>query len=162
MITAAWILFLLALPFCLWAALSDLRHMKIYNKTNLGLFLAFGIAGILLFPLDIYALRLAQAAFMLAFGFLLTSFGYMGGGDSKFLAAMAPYIALQDATKVLMLLAAMSLITVALHRGVGAIPALRGHLAGWGSFNAGGKFPFGVTLGSTLALYLLLGAVGGG
>ncbi|MBR9865271.1 MAG: hypothetical protein GYB24_17730 [Rhodobacteraceae bacterium] len=152
------VLLLIALPFCIWAAISDLRHMKIYNKTTLGLFLAFAVVGLLIFPLDLYALRIAQAALMLAVGFLLTAFGYMGGGDSKFIAAMAPFIALGDATMFLMLLAALSLLTVAVHRGIGAIAALKPYLAGWKSWQVGGKFPYGVTLSASLACYLILQA----
>ena len=151
------LLLLVALPFCIWAALSDLRHMKIYNKTNLGLFLTFAAVGLLIFPIDEYALRIAQAALMLAVGFLLTAFGYMGGGDSKFIAAMAPFIALQDATMFLMLLALLSLITVGLHRGIGAIGFLKPHLTNWKSFQTGGKFPYGVTLATALTTYLVMG-----
>lgn len=151
------VLLLIALPFCIWAAFSDLRHMKIYNKTNLGLFLAFVVVGLLIFPPELYALRIGQAALMLAVGFALTALGYMGGGDSKFIAAMAPFIALQDATMFLMLLAAMSLLTVALHRGIGAIAPLRPYLAEWKSFQVGGKFPYGVTLAAALTTYLVMG-----
>lgn len=154
--SAPLILFLTALPFCLWAALTDLRHMKIYNKTNLGLFLAFVVVGALIFPLDIYALRIAQGALMLVIGFLLNHFGYMGGGDSKFIGAMAPYIAMQDATKFLMLLAAMALVTVVLHRGIGAIAPLQPHLVGWKSWQVSKKFPYGLTLSSALMIYLAM------
>lgn len=150
------VLLLIALPFCIWAAISDLRYMKIYNKTTLGLFLAFAAVGLVLFPLELYALRMAQAALMLAVGFLLTAFGYMGGGDSKFIAAMAPFIALGDATMFLMLLAALSLLTVALHRGIGAIAPLKPYLKGWKSWQVGGKFPYGVTLSASLACYLVM------
>lgn len=151
------LLFLIALPFCIWAAVTDLRSMKILNPCNLGLFMAFVVVGAFLFPLDVYGLRLAQGALMLVVGIVLNATGHMGGGDSKFIAAMAPYIALQDATMFLMLLALMSLVTVGLHRGIGAISPLQPVLAGWKSWNAGGKFPFGVTLSSALLIYLALG-----
>lgn len=153
------ILFLTALPFCIWAALTDLRHMKIYNKNNLGLFLAFAIVGLMIFPLDVYALRIAQGALMLVVGFLLNNFGYMGGGDSKFIGAMAPFIAMQDATKFLMLLAVMALVTVVLHRGVGTIAPLQPHLAGWKSWQVSKKFPYGLTLSSALLIYLAMSAL---
>lgn len=152
------VLFVLALPFCLWAALTDLREMKILNVCNLGLFLAFAVAGPLLFTLDVYGLRMAQGALMLAVGFVLNATGHMGGGDSKFIGAMAPYVAMQDATMFLMLLAAASLVTVALHRGIGTIGPVRPALSGWKSWNAGGKFPFGVTLATTLLAYLAITA----
>lgn len=155
-LSAPLILFLTALPFCIWAALTDLRHMKIYNNTNIGLFLAFTVVGLMIFPLDIYALRIAQGVLMLVVGFLLNNFGYMGGGDSKFIGAMAPYIAMQDATKFLMLLAAMALVTVVLHRGVGAITPLQPHLAGWKSWQVSEKFPYGLTLSSSLLIYLAM------
>ncbi|MCP5086825.1 MAG: hypothetical protein GY952_08500 [Rhodobacteraceae bacterium] len=156
LLNPAVVLLFVALPFCIWAALTDLRQMKILNVTNMGLFLCFAVVGVFLFPLDQYGLRLSQAALMLVVGILATSFGFMGGGDSKFIAAMAPFIALNDAPEFLFLLAAMSLLTVALHRGVGAVTPLRARLDGWKSWNAGGKFPFGVTLSSTLVLYLVM------
>ncbi len=137
--------------------------MKIYNKTNLGLFGAFvlvglGMVGMNMLPIDVFALRIAQGALMLVVGFLLNNFGYMGGGDSKFIGAMAPYIAMQDATKFLMLLAAMALITVVLHRGIGAIAPLQPHLAGWKSWQVSKKFPYGLTLSSALLIYLAMAA----
>ncbi|MEM7438978.1 MAG: prepilin peptidase [Pseudomonadota bacterium] len=150
-------LLLAALPFCIWATVTDLREMKILNTCNMGLFLAFVAIGAVIFPLDVYALRLAQGALMLVVGILLNATGHVGGGDSKFIAAMAPFIALQDATVFLMLLAATSLITVGLHRGVGAISPLQPALAGWKSWQVGSKFPFGVTLSAALMAYLALG-----
>lgn len=157
----ALVLFLTALPFCIWAALTDLRHMKIYNKTNLGLFLAFVLVGFFLFPWDIYALRIAQGALMLAVGFLLNYIGQMGGGDSKFIGAAAPFIALSDATKFLMLLAVTAIATVILHRGIGAIKPLKPYLSGWKSWQESKKFPYGVTLTSALMIYLGMGVLAG-
>lgn len=158
-ISSALMLFLTATPFSVYAALSDLRSMKIYNKTNLGLFMGFVIVGAYFLPFDQYGLRLSQAAVMFIAGVIMTSFGMMGGGDSKFIAAMAPYIAFQDAFGFLFLLSALSLVTVALHRGIGAIKPLRSSLSGWRSWSAERrKFPFGVTLGSSLILYLALKA----
>lgn len=150
------LLFAVALPFSVWAALTDLRSMKILNICNMGLFLTFVVVGLFLFPLEEYGLRLAQGALMLVVGVLLNATGHMGGGDSKFIAAMAPFIALQDAPMFLMLLAALSLVTVGLHKGVGAL-APEPALAGWKSWDAGGKFPFGLTLSSTLMVYLGMG-----
>ncbi len=106
--TPAIVLLVIALPFSVWAALTDLKQMKILNITNMGLFISFAVVGVLLFPLDQYGLRLSQAALMLVVGILATNFGFMGGGDSKFIAAMAPYIALNDAPEFLFLLAAIS------------------------------------------------------
>ncbi len=166
-ISPALVLLLAATPFCVLAAVTDLRSMKILNTTNIGLFLAFVIVGFVLFalgqfPLNQYGLRLSQAAVMLVAGIILTSLGMMGGGDSKFIAAMAPFIALQDALGFLFLLSALSLLTVALHRGIGAIKPMQASLAGWKSWSAEKrKFPFGVTLGTALFVYLCLKAFRG-
>lgn len=158
-VSPALVLLIVAAPFCLMAAVTDLKSMKILNKTNLGLFLGFVITGFFLFPLDQYGLRLSQAAVMLAVGFTLTSLGMMGGGDTKFIAAMAPFIALQDAMGFVFLLAILSLITVAAHRGIGAIKPMQASLAGWKSWSTEKrKFPFGVTLGMALFIYLCLKA----
>jgi len=159
-ISPALVLLIVATPFCLMAAVTDLKSMKILNKTNLGLFFGFVIVGFFLFPIDQYGLRLSQAAVMLAAGFILTSLGMMGGGDSKFIAAMAPFVALQDALGFLFLLSALALITIAAHRGIGAIKPMQPSLAGWKSWGAEKrKFPFGVTLGLALFTYLCLKAL---
>ncbi len=159
MVSAALVLLLIATPFSIYAAVTDLRSMKIYNKCNLGLFFGFLIVGFFVFPLDQYGLRISQAAVMFAVGVVMTNFGMMGGGDSKFIAAMAPYIAFQDALGFIFLLSVLSLVTVALHRGIGAIKPLQPSLAGWRSWSAERrKFPFGVTLGASLVLYLALKA----
>lgn len=156
-------LFLAALPFCVIAAVTDLRTMKILNKTNIGLFATFMIVGLFVVPLPEYGIRILQAAVMMAVGIALMATRQMGGGDAKFLAAMAPYIALSDAPKFLMLLSAMALVTLALHRLIGAVPAVRPMLVNFHSWDASqsgkgmkGKFPYGVTLGVSLSIYLAL------
>lgn len=153
------ILLLTALPFSIIAALTDLRSMKIYNWTNLGLFGVFVIVGIFLFPLEQYGLRLSQGAIMLVVGMIISNLGLMGGGDTKFIAAMAPYIVFNDVAAFVFLLSALSLMTVAAHRGIGMIKPLQPQLVNWKSWSAEKrKFPFGVPLGAALVIYLALKA----
>jgi prepilin peptidase CpaA len=61
---------------------------------------------------------------------------------------------------VLALLMACVLAAAATHRGVKYTP-LRRLAPHWDSWDKGKKFPMGFALGTTLALYLILGAIYG-
>ena len=156
---AGLVFFVLTLPACAWVALSDLRHMKIRNAAVLMLALIFLLVGPFLLPLQLYLWQIAQGLIMLAIGFTLNMARAMGAGDAKFLAAAAPYVALQDAFAVLVLLSAMLLAAVALHRIARRIPRVVQLAPHWESWSAR-KFPMGLGLGPTLSLYLALSAIG--
>ncbi len=66
-------------------------------------------------------------------------------------------MALADAAKVALLLAVMLLAGLIVHRVARASP-LRRLAPGWASWQAKGKFPMGLALGPTLALYIGLAA----
>jgi len=119
------ILFVASLPFLFVCCWSDLRNMTIPNRVNMAIFVIFVVLGVFLFPLPEYGIRLLQAVAMLAIGIFLTTAGLMGGGDSKLLAAGAPYVALAHMTEFFMALAVMSLAAVATHRILGKIPQFR-------------------------------------
>ena len=82
---------LLVFPFILVvAAFLDLFAMKIPNKLNIALVIAYAcFAYILKLPLEDVAMSLALSLGILAFGFGLFALGVMGGGDVKFMAAIA-------------------------------------------------------------------------
>jgi prepilin peptidase CpaA len=100
----------LALPICVWVGLSDLRRMKIPNVAVLALTGVFAVIGLIVLPLDVYAWRWAALAIVLVAGFLITALGLVGAGDSKFAAAMAPFIASGD---YMFFLALFSLVLIA-------------------------------------------------
>ncbi len=156
---ALWFLPFVA-PICLWVIYSDLSRMKITNQANLALLGVFVIVGLLALPLDIYAWRLVHVVVVLALGFFFNIIGLMGAGDSKFLAAAAPYIALRDTPTVLLLLSVVTLIAIFTHRAAKK-SALRDMAPDWVSWTNAEKFPMGLALGSTLILYLVMGLIWG-
>ena len=84
----------------------------------------------------------------------------MGAGDAKFAAAAAPYIAVGDSRLLLAIFAANLLAAFVTHR-LAKYSALRRIAPGWHSWDKGWDFPMGLSLGGTLAIYLMLGALYG-
>lgn len=150
------LLFVTTLPLLFLACWSDLRYMTIPNRVNVMLLLVFVVLGIFMFPLPEYGLRLLQAVVMLMIGIFLTSAGLIGGGDSKLLAAGAPFVASRDLTEFFLALAFVSLSAVAAHKILGMIPSFKKCVSEWKSWNSKGNFPFGVPITVTLSLYLLV------
>ncbi|WP_300031980.1 prepilin peptidase [uncultured Roseobacter sp.] len=149
------------LPLCLYVAWTDLARMKITNKAVLVLTGVFVVMGpFLLADMQLYLWQLAQLAIMLVLGIVLNAGGAMGAGDAKFIAASAPYVALGDLRLVLALFAAMLLAAWCTHRLARATP-LRRLAPHWESWETGKRFPMGLALGPTLALYLILAALNG-
>ena len=146
-----------ALPICVWVALSDLREMRIPNVAVLALLGVFVVLGLVVLPLDAYLMRLAQFAIVLVAGFVITSIGMAGAGDSKFAAAMAPFVAPGDYLFFLLLFSLVLVASWLTHRGAGRVPAVRRATAGWASWDQGKLFPMGVALAGALAIYLALG-----
>jgi prepilin peptidase CpaA len=81
----------------------------------------------------------------------------MGAGDSKFIAAAAPFIDPGDVNILVFLFAANLLACYATHRLV-KFTALRRFAPDWASWDRGRKFPMGFPLSMTLLVYLGLGA----
>jgi prepilin peptidase CpaA len=136
----------LALPICVWVALTDLREMRIPNVAVLALLAVFLGAGLMVMPLGDYGFRLLQLVVVLIAGFIITSLGLAGAGDSKFAAAMAPFIAPGDYLFFLMLFSMVLIAAWITHRGAGRVPAVRRATAEWASWEAGKLFPMGVAL----------------
>jgi prepilin peptidase CpaA len=141
------------LPICLYVAYKDLAEMRIPNLSVLALLAVFIVVGPLVMPLADYGWRFSHFAVVLAIGFLLTSFAGVGAGDSKFAAAMAPFVALGDATSVLVIFCALVFVTFALHRLSRSIGFIRKLAPSWKSWT-NKKFPMGITLTATLLVYL--------
>lgn len=152
----AWLFLPFVLPICLYVIWSDLSRMKITNRANLALLLVFVALGLFVLPFEGFLWRLAQCAIMLGVGIFANAIGLMGAGDSKFLAAAAPFVAPGDYWFMLMLLAAITFVSLVTHRLVRGSP-LRQLAPHWESWHRVGKFPFGLALGSTLICYLALG-----
>ncbi|MEM7709413.1 MAG: prepilin peptidase [Pseudomonadota bacterium] len=151
---------LLALPICLWVALTDLSEMKIPNQAVLALATVFAVAGLFLLPFPDYAWRWSHLAVVLAIGFLANAFGMLGAGDAKFAAAIAPFVPLRDLAEVLGLFAGLLLLSWFLHRIARNISPIRNLAPHWQSWEEKKNFPMGVTLAATLLAYLGLAAAG--
>tara|TARA_R110002049_G_scaffold209424_6_gene380207 strand:+ start:1600 stop:2094 length:495 start_codon:yes stop_codon:yes gene_type:complete len=147
-------------PVCLYVMYTDVSRMKITNTANLVLLGIFVVVGLIALPFTVYLWQLVAVIVVLLVGIVLNAAGVMGAGDSKFIAAAAPFIALGDAMMLLWLFAATLLAAVATHR-IAKYTALRRLAPGWASWEQGKKFPMGLALGATLILYLSLGAIYG-
>lgn len=145
-----------ALPICVYVAFSDMRDMRIPNQMVVALFLVFAVVGLFALPLDVYAWRYLHVIVVLVAGIALNAGGVMGAGDAKFAAAAAPFIHVGDVRFLMALFAANLLAAFVTHR-IGKHTGLRRIAPHWISWT-NRKFPMGLALGGTLAIYLALGA----
>lgn len=150
----------LVLPVCYYVAFTDLREMRITNQTVMLLVGIFLVVGPIALPLPDYGLRILQMAIVLALGIGLNAGGAIGAGDAKFAAAAAPFVAPGDVRLLIALFAATLLAGFVTHR-LAKHTALRQIAPHWESWQREKKFPMGLSLGGTLAIYLLLGSVFG-
>ena len=149
------------LPICLWVMWNDLRVMRIPNKLVLALAGVFLVVGLIAMPSwQDYGMGLVAMFVMLIVGMVANAAGLMGAGDSKFIAAAAPFIALGDLRFLLFLFSANILACVVTHRMTKATP-LRQMAPEWVSWDRGKKFPMGFSLGATLVIYLIFGILRG-
>lgn len=153
---ADWALFLGALPFCLFAAWSDLRTMTIPNWVSIGLFVTFLVVGLIFLPFEDVAWRAGIGIAVLVVGFVLNAIGLMGGGDVKMLAGFTPFIARSDYADYLMILSISLLLTLALHRIAMRIGFIRALTPDWKSWTAGRYFPMGISITTAGLVYLAL------
>ena len=148
------------LPICLYVAFTDMKKMRITNQAVVALVVVFLAVGLIALPFDAYLWRLAHLVIVLVIAMVLNAVGAMGAGDSKFIAASAPFVALGDMQLVLALLMVCVLAAVITHKLAKFTP-LRRLAPTWDSWSSGKKFPMGFALGTTLSLYLILGAIYG-
>jgi prepilin peptidase CpaA len=148
------------LPICLYIMFTDMRGMKIPNHAVMALTGVFVLVGLVALPLDVYFTRYLHLIVVLVAGFALNAGGAMGAGDAKFMAAAAPLIHLGDVRFLMVLFAANLLAAFIAHR-LAKHSALRRLAPDWESWQAGKKFPMGLALGGTLAIYLVLGILYG-
>lgn len=143
-------------PICVYVAFSDMRDMRIPNVMVVTLFLVFAVLGFMVLPLEAYLWRYTHLIVVLVAGIALNAGGVIGAGDAKFAAAAAPLIHVGDLRFLMALLAANILAAFLVHR-LAKHTALRKMAPQWTSWSDP-KFPMGLALGGTLALYLCLGA----
>ena len=151
---------LFVLPICLYVCFTDMREMRITNQANLALLLVYAVVGVFVLPLDAYLWRYAHFGVALVAGIALNAGGVMGAGDAKFIAAAAPFVHVGDLRFLMALGAAVTLAAFLAHR-IAKMTPLRRLAPDWKSWSSGKRFPMGVALGGTLAIYLVLGILYG-
>ncbi|MBW4961191.1 prepilin peptidase [Sulfitobacter sp. CW3] len=148
------------IPLCLYAAYTDMASMRITNPTVLALAAVFVVIGPIALPFETYLWHLLAMAAALVVGIFLNAAGVMGAGDAKFIAAGVPFVALGDLRLMMALLMATIVAATITHRGAKYTP-IRKLVPHWTSWDQSKKFPMGLALGPTLAIYLILGALFG-
>ncbi len=145
------------LPICVYICYTDMKGMKIPNHAVMALFAVFAVIGLIALPFDAYLWRYTHLIVVLVAGIALNAAGAMGAGDAKFAAAAAPFIHLGDVRLLMALFAANLLAAFVAHR-LARMSPLRRLAPEWKSWDSGSRFPMGLALGGTLALYLIAGA----
>lgn len=151
---AGWFL-IAALPIAFWVAWSDLRSMKIPNMAVYALVVSYAVLGLIALPFTQYLWHWTHFVVMLAVGMILWAARAMGAGDSKFIAAAAPMVAVADWQLMAIILSATMLAGVAAHR-IAKYSPIRKMVPEWESWDPdkGKKFPMGFPLGASLVFYL--------
>ena len=158
--TAALYFLPFVIPICIWVAWSDLARMKIPNKAVIALFVIFVVVGFVAFPAMEVLWRLVHLVVVLAITFAMSVLRVLGAGDAKFAAAMAPFVALEDITFVLLIFAVSVVFGFITHRLARSVTVIRDLAPDWESWHRTKDFPMGYPLAMTLALYLGLVAAG--
>jgi prepilin peptidase CpaA len=156
---ATWLM-LGALPIAAWVIWTDLSTMRIPNKAVMALIGVYALIGVATLPLSVWAWSWVHLAVVLVAGFLLSLTGGFGAGDAKFAAAMAPFVALGDATLFCLILSVLTITSFVTHRIARQVPAIRAAAPGWASWERR-EFPFGVALAPALIVYLAVAAAYG-
>jgi prepilin peptidase CpaA len=155
-VSAAALLLPFAAPVCLYVAWTDMARMKIPNAAVLALLAVFAVVGPVALPIGEYGLRWLHVAGVLMLGFTANALGMLGAGDAKLAAAIAPFVARQDAGAFAMLFAITLLAAFAVHRLACAVPAIRRRTPHWQSWQRRHDFPLALALGPSLVFYLAL------
>ncbi len=80
-----------------WAASTDLLTMTISNWLSIALICLFPITAFFVgLPLSVALMSVGAGLLVLICGFLLFSFGVIGGGDAKFAAAVAMWVGFSE------------------------------------------------------------------
>ena len=142
-----------ALPIALWVSWSDMKFMKIPNKSVMALAAVWLVVGFIVMSRHDWLWGFALLAIALVVGFIANMISLIGAGDAKFAAAMAPFFVMADWRYALGLFAACLLAAFVCHRFARRIPALKSLTTTWVSWT-NKDFPMGLALSGTLIFYL--------
>lgn len=153
--TDAMILLVPVLPIAIWAALSDLKRMKIPNNAVIAMAAVWPLLGWYLVPLTAWFWGFALMAIVFAAGFLLYLTGTFGAGDAKFAAAMAGIFVGGNIGEILLIIFVSMVGSLILHRVLRSLPVVRNATPDWESWTRRRYFPFGMALSVIVVFYLL-------
>ncbi|MFN5995690.1 MAG: prepilin peptidase [Paracoccaceae bacterium] len=153
--TDAMILLVPVLPIAIWAALSDLKRMKIPNASVLAMAAVWPLLGWYLVPMSAWLWGFALMAIVFVAGFLLYLTGTFGAGDAKFAAAMAGLFVGGNIGAILLIIFVCMVGSLFIHRVLRSLPFVRNATPDWESWTKRRYFPFGLALSSIVIFYLL-------
>lgn len=154
--TGALILLVPVLPIAIWAAISDMKRMKIPNRSVLAMAAIWPLVGWLAVPTwTAWFWGFAIMAIVLVALYLLYTTGTFGAGDAKYAAAMSGMFVGTSIIWFMFLLASCMIGALILHRIARGIPAIRNCTPDWESWTQRRYFPFGVALSLLLVVYLV-------
>ena len=153
--TGALILLPFVLPIAVWAALSDLKRMKIPNAAVLAMAAVWPALGWLAVPFQSWLWGFALMAIVLVVGYLIYLTRTFGAGDAKFAAAIAPFFVGADYAWVMGLIAACLIGALITHKILKHIPLVRRMTPDWISWTQRRYFPLGFALSGIIVIYLL-------
>lgn len=152
----AMILLVPVLPIAIWAALSDMKRMKIPNASVLAMAAVWPLLGWYVSPtLTVWAWGFALMAIVFVAGFLLYLTGTFGAGDAKFAAAMAGIFVGGNIAEILLIIFLCMVGALIVHRLLRSIPLVRNATPDWESWTKRRYFPFGLALSAIVIVYLL-------
>jgi prepilin peptidase CpaA len=153
--TDAMILLVPVLPIAVWAAVSDLKRMKIPNTAVIAMAAVWPLLGWYLVPMTAWFWGFAIMAIVFVAGFLLYLTGTFGAGDAKFAAAIAGLFVGGNIGEILLIIFVSMIGSLTLHRILRSLPFIRNATPDWESWTRRRYFPFGMALSVIVVFYLL-------
>ena len=153
--TDAMILLVPVLPIAIWAAVSDLKRMKIPNTAVLAMAAVWPLLGWYLVGMNAWLWGFAIMAVVFVAGFLLYLTGTFGAGDAKYAAAMSGLFVGGSIGEILLIIFVCMVGTLILHRLLRSLPFVRNATPDWESWTRRRYFPFGLALSAIVVFYLL-------
>jgi prepilin peptidase CpaA len=153
--TDAMILLVPVLPIALWAAVSDLKRMKIPNTSVLAMAAIWPLIGWYLVGMTAWLWGFALMAIVFVLGFLMYLTGTFGAGDAKYAASMAGMFVGGNIGEILLIIFVCMVGALFVHRVLRSLPVVRNATPGWESWERRRYFPFGLSLSAIVVFYLL-------
>ena len=153
--TDAMILLLPVLRIAIWAAVSDLKRMKIPNTAVLAMAAVWPLLGWYLVGVTPWLWGFAIMAIVFVAGFLLYLTGTFGAGDAKYAAAMSGLFVGGNIGEILLIIFVCMVGSLILHRILRSLPFIRNATPDWESWTRRRYFPFGLALSAIVVFYLL-------